>query len=145
MRRKIVAFVLALGLAVIAVLAGVAAASSPATIVASAIPANGSPFASPGTFVNSSGLGNRVYVNQSRGFSLWTGGDVTYPACTGNSGRAWVVCGPHLHVAAANAPKRGHAGRGARRRVLRLWRPERRRVDRGLDQPEQVVSSLHAV
>ena len=27
-----------------------------------------------------------------------------YPACTTNGGKSWKICGPHLHVAAANAP-----------------------------------------
>jgi len=105
MAHKVLAYVPAGCLAMTAVLAGVAAASSATTITASPIPANGPPFLRLGTIVSSSGLGNRVFVNQSHGFSLWTSRDgTTYPGCTGNGGRVWVICGPHLHVEAANAP-----------------------------------------
>lgn len=88
----------------ISLLGAAAAASSPTTITASAVAPNRSPFAKPGTTVNASGLGNRVYVSHSNGFALWTYAGVTYPACTANGGRKWTVCGPHLHVPAANAP-----------------------------------------
>lgn len=104
MVRRIVASALATGVATVAVVAGVAAASSSTSVVASVIPANGSPFVAPGKVVNSSGLSDRVFVNQSHGFSLWTGSGVTYPACTSDGGKAWVVCGPHMHVPAMNAP-----------------------------------------
>lgn len=104
MIRRIMTGTLAATLPVGAVLGAVATAASPRTITASVVPANGKPYARPGTFVGQSGLSNRAYVSRTRGFALWTGRGVTYPACTTKTGRSWFICGPHLHVNAADAP-----------------------------------------
>lgn len=57
-----------------------------------------------GTHVPPKDLGERLYVNGSRGFALaFMRGD-TYPAVTRNGGRAWKVAGPVFFTTAADAP-----------------------------------------
>lgn len=104
MIRSLAAGTLAVVLPAGAAIAGVASAATPRTITASAVPANGRTFARPGTVVRQAGLGNRVFVSRNDGFALWSGRGATYPACTSTAGRRWVICGPHLHVNAADAP-----------------------------------------
>jgi hypothetical protein len=58
----------------------------------------------PGSSVNSSSLGQRVFVNANRGFALADVGGAQYPAASVNGGRTWKTNGPALHLNAAQAP-----------------------------------------
>jgi hypothetical protein len=85
------------------------AASPPATVTATALPASSSPpnFKPVGTVVRSANVGVRVFINASSGIALNTGASlngVTYPVATVNGGKTWRIDGPELHIPAANAP-----------------------------------------
>jgi hypothetical protein len=83
------------------------AASAPAGVTATQLPADKPPFTRPGTIVSSSRLSVREFVNDKDGFSLAfisAGGGATYPAATTNGGKTWRIDGPHFHVNGANAP-----------------------------------------
>lgn len=58
----------------------------------------------PGTKVNQSHLGERVFVNANDGFALAAVGQAQYPAATTNGGKAWKTDGPALHIDALQAP-----------------------------------------
>lgn len=58
----------------------------------------------PGTVVQSSTLGQRVFTTDSNGFALANVGGAQYPAATFNAGKVWKTNGPALHLDAAQGP-----------------------------------------
>jgi hypothetical protein len=116
MRRITIGVAVAMAAAALAAAIPVAASSAtsspPKTVKATKLAPNGKPFLKVGTVVPTSELrwtvgeqAQRVYANHLDGLSVATDNSgATYPACTTNSGRTWKICGPHVHVAAANAP-----------------------------------------
>jgi hypothetical protein len=85
------------------VAAASAAAAPPQTVTASRITRPNGTLA-PGSSVASSSLGQRVFLNTSRGFALADVGGAQYPAASVNGGRTWKTNGPALHLNAAQAP-----------------------------------------
>jgi hypothetical protein len=94
----------ALATAVAAPLALSAPGSPPATVTATKLSADRSPFLPAGRVVSDVTLTNRVYVNSRDGFSLSWQPNAQYGACTTDAGHTWRICTPVLHVNAANAP-----------------------------------------
>jgi hypothetical protein len=98
------ALVTALTAAVVTPLAVSATGTSPATVTATKLSTDHSPFLQAGRFVSDLTLTNRLYVNRHDGFALSWQPNAQYGACTTDAGHTWRICTPVLHVSAANAP-----------------------------------------